>query len=198
MANKKIGLVCLKHQLIWDPEKGQNPKFIKEMISLSWKQKPRAQTIFHIGMPYLETSLGEHFRAHAVMRFVRGKCQFLIPTSSLLMGGQRLTCWMLFVGQRLAIFSKISLLSSAAIINKKPSRRMVTFTSSDLEMSIAIKHQDLRCANHIVPLEDGMAMHDIFIIELELENFLVVGSELLQDPIVTFKETSSCLQAFSW
>lgn len=94
------------------------------------------------------------------------------------------------MGQRLAIFSKISLLSSDSVINKKPSRMMFTFTSSDLEMSIAIKQQDLRCVNHIVPREEGMTMHDIFIMELELEDYLVAGSELLEDVIVTFKEAS--------
>lgn len=81
--------------------------------------------------------------------------------------------------------SKISPLSSAVVINKKPSRRLLAFTSSDPEMSIAIKQQDLRCVNCIIPQEERMTMHDIFIIELEFENFLVSGSKLPKDPIVS-------------
>lgn len=62
---------------------------------------------------------------------------------------------------------------------------MLAFTSSDPEMSIAIKRQDLRCVNCIIPQEERMTMHDIFIIELEFENFLVSSSKLLKEPIVT-------------
>lgn len=74
---------------------------------------------------------------------------------------------------------------------------MFAFTSGDLEMSIAIKQQDLRCVNHIVPQEERMTVPDIFIMELRFENFLVAGSKPLQDPIVAFKEAPNCPKVIS-
>lgn len=137
-------------------------------------------------MPHLKVSLGERLGDHdVVMRFVGGKHHFLISTSLLLPGGQRTHPLEALCGAESVTFSKISPLSSAVVINKKPSRRLLAFTSSDPEMSIAIKQQDLRCVNCIIPQEERVTIRDIFIIELEFENFLVSGSKLLKDPIVS-------------
>lgn len=55
-----------------------------------------------------------------------------------------------------AMFSKISLFSSAVFTNEEPSRRIFAITTNDLEMSIAIKHRDLRYITHIAPQERQM------------------------------------------
>lgn len=52
-----------------------------------------------------------------------------------------------------AKFSKIRPFSSAVVTNEEPSREIFAITTNDLEMSIAVKHHDLRCITHVVPQE---------------------------------------------
>lgn len=67
-----------------------------------------------------------------------------------------------------AMFSKISLLSSALVLDEGPSGRIFAITTNDLEMSIAIKHHDLRFITHIASQEKWMTTHDVSVTGLEL------------------------------
>lgn len=91
------------------------------------------------------------------------------------------------------MFSKISLLYSAVVTNEEPSRKILAITISDLEMSIARKHRDLRCSTHDAPQEKWMTMCDVSVTGLELGSKVshVDIIEFLQDPMATLNEAAT-------
>lgn len=64
-----------------------------------------------------------------------------------------------------ATFMKICLFSSAIVTNEEPSRKRFVITTNDLEMSIAVKHHDLRRITHVAPQEKWMTMCDVSLLD---------------------------------
>lgn len=89
-----------------------------------------------------------------------------------------------------AMFMKICLFSSTVVTNEEPSRKRLVITANDLQMSIAVKHHDLRRLTHIAPQEKWMTMCDVSVTGFELGSKVspVEVTECPQEPLATLRE----------